>query len=191
MPSRWGFLLGGHLGWEIPAGSIPLADKAHDLGDVSGGGISYGLDGGFRFARYLYLGFTLEHASLGAGKNPSDPFGPSVASVSSDTSLLGVMLGILTNPDWPSVYFEVGIANRWYGFTSTDTNGNTTSNGYSAGEGLIGMGAWIPAGGFLRLLPKATVGFGSFSPPGSTDASSAVAHAFVMLTFAGFYNLDM
>ena len=112
-------------------------------------------------------------------------------SVTSDTSLLGLVLGIIVNPDRPSVYFEAGVANRWYGFTSIGQDGTPTSNGYTAGEGLLGIGAWIPAGRFIRLLPKATIGFGSFSPPGTTDGSNAVAHAFVMLDMAGFYNIDL
>jgi hypothetical protein len=46
----------------------------------------------------------------------------------------------------------------------------------------------LPVGSALRLLPKLTVGIGSFDPP---SGSGAEGHSFAMLGLAGFYNLDL
>jgi hypothetical protein len=194
-----GFLFGGHLGWEAPAGSLPLANDTNvDASSISAGGFAYAFDGGFRFGRRWYIGLTLEHASFGQGKDVS-LLGPAVGTVTSDSTLLGVILAVMVNPDRASAYFEIGAANRWYGFTATTTDGSPPlSNGYSSGEFEIGLGVWIPAGSYIRLLPKVSLGLGSFStptsgapaPPGTTTSGSA-GHAFVMLGLGGFYNIDL
>jgi hypothetical protein len=194
--SRSGLILGGHLGWEIPTGSIPLAPGANvDTASLSGGGLAFAFDGGLRFARQWYVGLTVEHASLGQGKDLSVLGNP--LSISSETTALGVVLGIMVNPDRTSAYFELGLANRWYSFDATNPDGTKTSNGYTSGEGQVGLGLWIPAGSWLRLLPIATVGFGTFSAPNNnssappvSSSNGSVGHTFVMLGLAGFYNLD-
>jgi hypothetical protein len=197
-----GFLLGGHLGWEAPAGGVPLDTNNNvDASSVSAGGFAYALDGGFRFGRRWYVGFTLEHASFGQGHNIG-ALGSNVSSVTSDTTLLGLVLAVMVNPDRASAYFEIGVANRWYGFTATMNDGSAPlANGYSAGEFNLGLGVWIPAGRYIRLLPKVSLGLGSFSTPvassssmsttTTTDTTGSTAHAFVMLGVAGFYNIDL
>jgi hypothetical protein len=153
-------------------------------------------DGGLRFARQWYVGLTVEHAALGQGKQLS-ALG-SVSTISSETTALGLILSIIVNPDRTSAYFELGLATRWYSFSATLADGSNYGNGYTSGEGLVGLGLWIPAGSWLRLLPLATVGFGTFSAPNDTSAtasssttsSSSVGHTFVMLGLGGFYNLD-
>jgi hypothetical protein len=187
-----GFLVGGHLGWVTPPlGNLPISSSSTvDAGDVSGGGFAYAIDGGLRFARHWYLGLSLEHATLAQGKNPGALGG---SSITSDTTMLALILALMGNPDRASAYFEVGAANRWYGFTASDVSGTKVlANGYSSGELLLGLGMWIPAGSSLRFLPKVTLGLGSFSPPdnGSGGSSGTTGNAFVMLGIAGFYNLD-
>jgi hypothetical protein len=192
--SRMGLLFGGHLGWQAPLGNLPIdSNTTVDAANVSGGGFTYAIDGGLRFARSWYVGLSLEHATLGQGKNIAAVNG-SAASVTSDTTLLALILAFIGNPNRTSAYFEAGLANRWYGFTATDAGGNKLlANGYSSGEVLLGLGMWIPAGNSLRILPKVTLGLGSFSPPnsGSSTSSSGTTNAFVMLGIAGFYNLDL
>ncbi len=113
-----------------------------------------------------------------------------IASVTSDTTLLGLVLAVIVNPDRTSAYFELGIANRWYGFTAATNDGSPPiSNGYSAGEALLGLGLWIPVGQYVRILPKVTLGLGSFSQPDSSAGSDG--HAFVMLGLSGFYNMNL
>jgi hypothetical protein len=198
-----GFLFGLHLGWTAPEGDLPLADgTSTDASNLSGGGFAYALDGGFRFARRWYVGLTLEHASLGDGKSPSvamENVGFPVGSISSNTTMLGLIFAVMVNPDRTSAYFEIGAAERWYNLTATGTDMVTTgSTSYSSGEGMIGVGLWIPAGRYVRILPKVTLGVGNFStpsgamapPPGLSSSSNAL-HEFVMLNIAGFYNLDL
>jgi hypothetical protein len=202
--SHMGFLFGLHLGWTALAGSIPLANNTStDASNFSGGGFAYALDGGFRFARRWYVGLTLEHAGLGDGKSPGDAMynvGFPVGSISSNTTMLGLIFAVMVNPDRTSAYFEIGADQRWYTFTATSQlDGVTTgSSSYSSGEGMLGVGLWIPAGRYVRILPKVSLGLGNFSaptnssaPPGTGSSTSSALHEFVMLNIAGFYNLDL
>jgi hypothetical protein len=190
-------LLGAHFGWELPAGSVPLpvsgTQSSTEIQNVSGTGLALAFDGGFRFARHWYVGMTIEHAWLGQGRDLSQLGSGNVASVSSDTTLLGLVFAVIVNPDRTSAYFEVGLASRWYNFTQTNSDNTTIDNHYPAPEALFGLGLWIPAGNYLRLLPKATVGAGTFTAPGadSSTPGASQGHAFVMLGLAGFFNLDL
>src|SRR5579883_1724807 len=84
-PSRTGLLLGAHLGWELAAGKLPLADATTaDTATVATGGLAYALDGGLRFARQWYVGLTLEHA----GFSPVDLSNTGATDASSQTTLL-------------------------------------------------------------------------------------------------------
>jgi hypothetical protein len=197
--SNMGFLFGFHLGWTASAGSVPLADgTSTDASNLSGGGFAYGLDGGFRFARRWYVGLTLEHASLGQGKDPSQAsanVGFQVNTISSETTMVGAIFGVTVNPDRVSAYFEIGLDERWYNLTGTSFDGSTVgSSSYSSGEGMLGVGLWIPAGRYVRILPKVSLGVGNFSTPNQSSTSSTPStafHEFVMLNLAGFYNLDL
>jgi hypothetical protein len=190
-------LLGAHFGWEVPAGTVPLPASSNqsstDIQNVSGSGLAVAFDGGFRFARHWYVGMTVEHASLGQGTDISQLGSGNATNVSSDTTLLGLVLAVIVNPDRASAYFEVGLASRWYNFTQTNSDGTTVENHYPGPEGLFGVGLWIPAGNYVRLLPKATVSVGTFTAPGldSSTPGASQAHAFVMLGLEGFFNLDL
>jgi hypothetical protein len=195
--SRAGLLFGLHLGFELPTGSIPLPTSIN-ASDISGGGLAYAFDGGLRFARQWYVGLTLEHAGLGAGKDPAQiaNYG---SNISSDTTALGLLLALITNPDKVSFYGAVGLQNRWYNVNYTDTAGQPKSGSYSSGEVLLGVGLWIPGGRSVRILPEATVGLGTFSVPGqpittgssTTTTQGSPGHAFFMLGVGGYYNIDL
>jgi len=62
---------------------------------------------------------------------------------------------------------------------------------YSSGELGLEVGLWVPLGRFFRLVPLATAGFGSFTPPGSGATEGGAGHGFVTLGVAGFYNIDL
>jgi hypothetical protein len=189
--ARASVLLGAHLGWELPSGKIPLdAFTSADPHELGGSGAAIGLDGMVRFARQWILGVVLEHAGLGSGTIGSDvPTG--VTATNSSTTLLGVVAGFVANPDRTSFYGELGVGARWY---NVDYKGGPTSPPtYTAGELTLGAGVWIPAGKLLRLLPEATFGIGTFSPPSDTGSStgSPPGHVFIMLGLAGFINIDV
>jgi hypothetical protein len=184
-PARAGLLLGAHLGWELPSGKLPRADQTTvETGTVAQGGLAYALDAGLRFGRQWYVGLTLEHASFSHGDLSSTPDNDASAS----TTLLGATVAFIGNPDRASFYGELGIANRW--FNLTETMGPTvTSTSYNAGEFTLGIGLWLALGPSFRLLPKVTLGLGSFGDP-SGGSGPSQGHAFAMFGLAGFYNLD-
>ena len=189
--SRSSLLVGAHLGFEIPSGKLPgvAGEGTIDISSLGAGGLAYGLDGGLRFAGPWFVGATLEHAQFG-GANASKLPMP-VLRVSSNTSLLAVVLGIIVNPDRPSLYAELGVGGRWFGYSES----GHPETGYFSGEVALGAGVWLPFGGVWRALPKITGGFGAFSPPGASAAESAASssqtYGFVMLGLTGFYNADL
>jgi hypothetical protein len=187
-PSRTGLLLGGHLGWEFGGGKLPLdANTSVDTTLLATGGVAYALEGGLRFARHWYLGLNLEHAELGHGDLTALP--NNVSDASASTTLLGAAIGFIGNPDRPSFYGELGVANRWLDVSETTSTGPLNWN-FSSAELTLGAGLWLPVGPSVRLLPEVTLGLGSFDPPGGASGS-AEGHSFVMLGMAGYYNLDL
>jgi hypothetical protein len=191
-PSRTGMLLGGHFGWGIPTGAFPFENSTRiDAGTVAGsGGLAYGLDGGLRFARHWYVGLAFEHADFGHGELAT---ASGVTDASSSTTLLGVALGFIANPDRASFYGHIGAGTRWFNFNETlgGFPPMQRSASFNAAELMLGAGVWLPVGRSVRLLPEATLGWGAFdvgpSGPGTTFSE---AHVFWMLGIAGYYNLD-
>ncbi|MGO9835911.1 MAG: tetratricopeptide repeat protein [Polyangiaceae bacterium] len=197
--SRSSLLLGAHLGFEIGSGKLPGAagegtNESIDISTVGAGGLAYGLDGGLRFAGPWFVGATLEHAQFG-GATPSKLAtvqGEPVQKASSNTSLLAAVLGIIVNPDRPSLYAELGVGGRWFGYSE----GGSAEHGYFAGEVALGAGVWLPFGGAWRALPKITGGFGAFSPPSgpsgtTTTTPTSQTFGFVTLGLTVFYNADL
>lgn len=198
--SRIGLIMGLHLGLEIPTGQIPASGTTPvDVSSATSGGLAYALDGGIRFARQWYVGLTLEHASLGGGKNATVFGDPNATSPSGNTTAAGVVLGLIVNPDKPSFFGEIGVQGRWFNASWNDFSGKQQWNSYSDAELLLGAGVWVPIGPAVRLLPLATVGIGTFQSPNqnpivtgvSSSSQSNPGHAFFMLGVAGFYNLDL
>jgi hypothetical protein len=195
--SRMGVIMGLHLGLELPNGQVQGLDGSTvNISSVSAGGLAYALDGGLRFARQWYVGLTLEHASLGAGKDAS-ALGAGAGSLSSSTTAAGVVIGLIVNPDRVSFFGELGAQARWYDLSYADVTGKHPAT-YTAGEALLGLGVWIPVGHSFRLLPEATAGLGAFGPPSrsgqvptTTTATDSLGHGFVMFGVAGFYNIDL
>jgi hypothetical protein len=191
--SNFGLLFGLHLGYEAVGGTVPTADNSGsvDASNVSSGGVSYGLDGGFRFFRHFYVGLILEHASLGNGTANDLTSNPDRAS--STTTMFGATVAFIGNPDRVSFYGELGLASRWFDVHET-TNGLTQSHTYDSGEFTLGAGVWIPIGHSVRVLPKGTLGLGSIGSEGTNaDANFRYTSfaAFATLSLTGFYNLDL
>jgi len=187
---RTALIFGVHLGLELPSGQIP-SPTGHpiDTTDASGGGFAYALDGGLRFARYGYVGLTIEHASLATGKTAAN-VDPAATGLTSNTTSLGVVVGFIANPDRASFFGEVGAQARWYSLSWQDSAGSQSAT-YSGAELLLGIGLWLPAGHVFRLLPEVTAGIGSFNPPSSSGSTESAGHAFVMLGVGGLFNIDL
>ncbi|MDP9000571.1 MAG: hypothetical protein M3O46_10715, partial [Myxococcota bacterium] len=147
----------------------------------------YAVDAGLRFATHWYVGATLEHAELTHGDLTSDP---AITDANASTTALGAVFGFISNPERASFYGEIGAASRWLSFNETLAGVVAPrSNSFNSGELMLGAGLWLPIASVLRLLPKLTVGLGSFNPPGA-DSAPAVGHAFWMLGLSAYYNLD-
>ncbi len=187
-------LLGAHVGLTFATGSLPIdqtmvtgAGPTAQMGDVSGLGVAFGLDGGLRFARRFYLGLVLERSAFGAGHNPQQSLG--VSSISSSATGAGVVGAFMADPDKPSFYFELGLLGRWYSFSSPDF----PTQSYSTAEVMGGVGYWIPLGRWLRVVPLVSGSVGSFALPDTTASSGQgqQGHAFFLIGAKGFYNIDL
>jgi hypothetical protein len=190
--SRAALVFGVHLGLELPAGQVPAPyGGTMNTTDVSAGGFAYALDVGVRFARYGYVGLTLEHAGLGAGKTPGS-IDSTASALASNTTSLGAVIGFIANPDRVSFFAEGGLQARWYSLSWQEPQGGQSAS-YSGAELLLGMGLWIPAGHTFRLMPELTGGIGSFSPTSesSSSGSESAGHGFVMLGIGGLFNIDL
>lgn len=194
--STTSFLFGLHLGLELPAGNIPISSGSNVRVDtLTSDGLAFALDTGLRFARQFYVGLTLEHAALGI-QSSFDHVAPNgvASSPTASTTALGAVLGLIVSPDRPSLFLEAGVEGRWYSLGYTDNTGMKQSETFSTVDLLLGIGAWIPAGRSVRLLPELTAGLGTFSPPssaGATSSQSDPGHAFLMIGIAGFFNADL
>jgi hypothetical protein len=196
--TRAGLLFGLHFGLELPTGQIPVSagTPAIDIGTMSSGGLAYAFDGGLRFARQWYLGITLEHAGLGAGRDAT-AIQAGASSPSSNTTSAGAVLGFIVNPERASFFGEIGVQGRWLTESWIDSIGQAQAANYNGVELLLGAGVWIPIGSNVRLLPLATVGLGTFATPtnGPTPTASnqpsPPGHAFFMLGLGGYYNADL
>jgi hypothetical protein len=187
--SRASLLLGAHLGWDFPSGKIPVGSSDVEMRQVASSGVALGLDGGLRFARQWYVGLAVEHADLGSGSLGTG-ISSTVTSASSSTTQLGLVVGLVVNPDRASFYGQLGLASRMYSVSLKGAPTDKSPPTYSSGELSLGAGLWIPAGRSFRVLPLATLGLGTFADPGSSSGS-APGHVFVMLGVAGFYNLEL
>jgi hypothetical protein len=111
--------------------------------------------------------------------------------VSSDTTLLALVLAVVIHPDRVSPYFEGGMGTRWYGFAAKNPDGSVLAHSYvSLPEGLFGVGLSIPVDPRLRLLPKVTLTLASFEAPDCGGCWS-IEHAFIMFNLAGLYDIDL
>ena len=200
--SSTGLLLGAHLGWTIFGGQVPALDSSsgpYSTDKVGSNGLGVGIDVGLRFARQWYVGAMYEHATFGKPNDPSlattnamAAMGQTVNDLSSHTDMIGGMIGLVfSNPDHVSFLGELGVGQRWYSYTATASSGTQPSPAsFSTAEFLLSGGIWIPASRWLRLVPEATVAFGSFNPLSSSDTSGSQGHIFFTLALAGYYNLD-
>jgi hypothetical protein len=190
--SRPALLLGGHLGYAVPGGNLPVtASQTTDFGSAATPGVAFAFDGGVRFGRQFYLGVTAERVNLGGAKSAGD-FQVGASSMTSNATAAGVVLGVIVNPEKMSFFGELGLQGRWFNLSFTDRNNINQSANYSGAEVLIGAGLWLPTGSPFRLLPLLTGGFGPFSAP-NTDASQSNSqyHTFVMVGIAGFLNVNL
>jgi len=190
-PTSSGLLLGLHGGAVIPTGEVANNVKASDFASAGGGG---GIDIYGRLVKMLLLGATFEYAGLGAPKTVSGQTGNFDASAS--TSYVGVNLGIVPNIDKVSFIGDIGLGSRTATRKLTSALGGATNELSVSGlEFALSAGVSIPAGP-IRIVPKTSIGVGSFSSGKANGSSQDIAsadrgtHAFIFLGLAAFYSLD-
>lgn len=146
--SSTGLLVGLHTGLFIPGGKVYEGVGWKNVADMGPG---IGLDVSLRLARTVLLGGTYEYASLGQPNN---------VTVNPSTSYLGVVLGFISSPDKVAFTADLGMGKRWATAEVTTAEAKADSLDFQLGVGVV-----IPAGP-LRLVPKASLSFGSY---GSRD----------------------
>jgi hypothetical protein len=190
-PTSSGLLIGVHGGGVIPAGEVADKVKFEDFATPGGGG---GLDLYARLAKMLLLGAQFQYASLGAPKTVAGATGTFDASAS--TTYVGVNLGIIPNVDKVSFIGDVGLGSRSASRTLKSSTGVKNELSFHGLEFEISAGVAIPAGP-IRIVPKTSLGVGSFSSGKgdngvSEDIPSAQrsTHTFIFIGLAAFYSLD-
>ena len=166
--SRYGFLLGARGGVNILAGSL---DGPTSISKNLGVGGSFGIEGGFRLARRLYLGATFEYVSYSGGDIDSSvyPTGDSI-SQSAHSEYFGVDVGYMSNPTGTlGFYGELGAGYRVLSYAANDTDTRIADNfEFGGGEGQIGLGATLRIGKYILLIPKVDLNVGTFSVNSNT-----------------------
>ena len=185
--SNVGILIGAHLGAVAPSGKIDTNNQAvgqANLSDVSAGGLGIGLDGGLRFARRWYVGVQYDHTTYSPSSNNGNQFN----GTQSHSDTFGLDFAFIVNPDRVSFYGTLGLQTRIYSLSLPSA---TSSDTYTSGEFLAGLGIWIPIGHWFRLLPELTGAFGNFNIPGDATSQAGEGHAFFTLGLVGYYNIDL
>lgn len=189
-PTSGGLLIGLHGGVLVPSGDAFEGTKFSDVAKTGGAG---GLDFYGRFAKMWLVGAKFQYASLGA-RTTSTTSG--TVEFTTTATYIGVNVGILPNVDKVSFLGDVGIGSRTLRENAVLTSSRASDNASLAGvEGEINLGLSIPAGP-IRLVPKTTLGFGSFSSgklnaqSADIDATKRATHLSAFLGLAGYYSLD-
>jgi hypothetical protein len=187
-PQTWtstGFFFGARLGAALPTGS-PLNDSAK-------GGPGVGLEGYFRFAHKGFLGILGEHDFYSSG---------TTTGTSASSNLVAASIGFTTNAEGVGFMMDFFGGYRSFQFSHTGKlpPGDIPDGTYGSGEGGLGMGVWIAAGKWLRIVPRFEASFGSFSAkdvPGPLLAGTVLAgsqnngYAVLFFGVSADYNIDL
>jgi hypothetical protein len=199
--ARSSVLAGLRFGYNIPGGEFQQGTQSDALAK---GGVGLGLEVGLRFSRNWIIMGILERAFLGKGTDPhfAVPNSTAIDSSSQGSSLAGAVFGYVSNPDKTSFYGELGVGYRWFNVDHKRVLLVDSSETYGGPEFLLGVGIWLKAGRWVRIVPKASLGLGSFTShsvecnataatcPVSGDLKSAT-HTFGFLGITGYYNYDL
>ena len=120
-------------------------------------------------------------------------------SASAHSTYVGVNLGIIPSVDHVSFIGDLGLGSRTLA-SSASGSGIASLDGDRSNSGLefqIGVGLSIPAGP-IRIVPRATLGVGSFSSQddpnggsGSIPTLERSGHTFFFIGLAAYYSLDI
>ncbi len=191
-----GFLFGIRGGGSVPGGD---RKKGASINDVGAAGGAFGIDAYVRLVHMLLLGATFEYTALGGSDGAASqvPSGRSF-SASAHSTYVGVNLGIIPSVDHVSFIGDLGLGSRTLA-SSASGSGIASLDGDRSNSGLefqIGVGLSIPAGP-IRLVPRATLGVGTFSSQDDNGSSGSIptlersGHTFFFIGLAAYYSLDL
>jgi hypothetical protein len=216
------FLIGPHAGLAIPSGSFSgnTGDTVQGdtkVSDVHGAGGAFGVDAGIRFVRVLYLGVSFDHGIYSRGSaidNQAATIPPDVSLTSTNSSnYFGLTFAWISNPEGVGFWGELGLGYRWLNSTARlENTGNSSiyseiSQTWRGGEASIGAGLHIRVSPGFRMVPKVTVGGGSFSKfdvsctssnptlcpailnRDSVDVGTTDTHTFIFVGAIGFFDI--
>jgi hypothetical protein len=163
--ARGGLMLGVAAGALVPGGTLYEGTSASTM---AGGGAGLAIQGGFRFARVLYLGLTYEHGFLGAGSTLTGF--PQNGSALAESNDLGANFAYISNPSGVGFYGEVGAGIRWLNLSVKDSTGANNTQTLQGGEFLVGAGVHINLADWVRLIPLASISAGPFSTSSCTGS---------------------
>lgn len=187
-PQTWtsmGFFFGARVGAALPVGTA--------LNNSAKGGGAAGLEGYFRFAHKGFLGILGEHDFYSGGTTPG---------TSASSNLVAASIGFTTNAEGVGFMMDFFGGYRSFQFSHTGKlpPGDISDGTYGSGEGGLGMGVWIAAGKWLRIVPRFEASFGSFSAkdvPGPLLVGTALAgsqsngYAVLFFGVSADYNIDL
>lgn len=220
--SSFSVLLGPHVGFAMPGGSFSgtsgdALTNDTKVSDTHAAGGAFGLEGGLRFARVLYLGLNFDHGIYARGSGIDAQTGTLDKNVNltatNSSNYFGLTFAWISNPEGVGFWGELGLGYRW--LTSTERLENAIdssqytelSETWRGGEGSIGAGLHIRISSAFRLIPKVTVGGGSFSKidftcttgitngcaatpsRDSVDVGTTDTHTFVFVGATGFFDI--
>jgi PEGA domain len=184
----------GGFSQDLVSGTTVTSQKITDL--FSTAGFAVGGDVGLRFARKGYIGGVIQGAFFGAG--PPNTANPNNAG---RAFLLGLVLGIITNPEGVGFYGDIGGGYRSFAVsTNSLKTGAPVSFSFSGPEALLSLGIHIKAGP-MRIIPKASMGAGVFTTYHDDTSSQSLSssatpagpgvtgHAFFMLGVNAFFDI--
>jgi hypothetical protein len=151
-----------------------------------GAGPAFKVSAGYRWGSWV-LGGAYQHAFLGGGTWEHESTIEQTASASSDYAGLEVIA--ITAPDAPlAAFFRFGAGYRFIQVQAGPGSSMAPSSAGNLDVTLLGIGAEIHAGGWLRIVPEASLEVGPFNAysslqvtayfdfwrRGSTEASTSV-----------------
>jgi hypothetical protein len=165
-----GLLIGARLGYASMGGQLTEDLSAKEFGNTGGG---VGLDAMFRFANKAYLGVVLETAGYSTEEVAFARRLRTTGEVSSSSSGAGLSIGYISNPNGFAFLGDIGVAYRWYSFTASDITGGTLDASLRGAELQLGAGLQFHVSNRFRLIPKASLGVGSFNKASGSCSSDA------------------
>lgn len=195
--SSLGILAGIRGGAVVPSGTLAKnANTGQDLNmdKFASAGGGFGIDAYLRLARLLLLGGTFEYASLSAPSEIDGVPANVTAKATNSTTYFGAALGVVPNIDRVSFIGDVGVGRRQISQT-LEANNQSVDQSLSGLEFAIGAGVMIPAGQYLRIVPKAALNLGSFTNgcvnSTCSDVQKTAGHTFFFVGVALYFNGDL